>query len=143
MSKEFPIRHDITVLPADDPKQIKLGWMFFEGDVILKSKNGFYLDFLFDEIDVNDTKVRMPKGRLENLDDIKKGDMVYSTWYDEGIVAMKIEDIDSEKQTAMGKLNDCCYGNLYFNNDARGCWICGGYMWINKDAIAKFSLGTN
>jgi len=33
----FPIRQDITVLPADDPKKIRLGWVIYEevGIVIL------------------------------------------------------------------------------------------------------------
>ena len=26
----FPIRQDITVLPADDPKKLRLGWVIFE-----------------------------------------------------------------------------------------------------------------
>ena len=27
---EFPIRDDITVLPADDPKKLRLGWVIHE-----------------------------------------------------------------------------------------------------------------
>jgi len=27
---EFPIRQDITVLPADDPKKLRLGWVIYE-----------------------------------------------------------------------------------------------------------------
>ena len=27
---KFPIRQDITVLPADDPKKLRLGWMIYE-----------------------------------------------------------------------------------------------------------------
>lgn len=30
MSNELPIRQDITVLPADNPKQLKLGWIIYE-----------------------------------------------------------------------------------------------------------------
>ena len=26
----FPIRQDITVLPADDPKKLRLGWVIYE-----------------------------------------------------------------------------------------------------------------
>ena len=26
----FPIRQDITVLPADDPKKLRLGWVVYE-----------------------------------------------------------------------------------------------------------------
>jgi hypothetical protein len=26
----FPIRQDITVLPADDPKKLRLGWIIYE-----------------------------------------------------------------------------------------------------------------
>ena len=26
----FPVRQDITVLPADDPKKIRLGWVIYE-----------------------------------------------------------------------------------------------------------------
>ena len=27
---QFPIRQDITVLPADDPKKLRLGWVIYE-----------------------------------------------------------------------------------------------------------------
>jgi len=32
----FPIRQDITVLPADDPKKLRLGWVIYEevGEII-------------------------------------------------------------------------------------------------------------
>jgi len=35
----FPIRQDITVLPADDPKKLRLGWVIYEevGIVIINS----------------------------------------------------------------------------------------------------------
>lgn len=26
----FPVRQDITVLPADDPRKLKLGWVIYE-----------------------------------------------------------------------------------------------------------------
>lgn len=142
MNNEFPIRQDITVLPADAPKKIKLGFVFFEGEVILKSKKGFYLDFIYDEIEVDGTKVRMPRGRLESFDDIQEGDVVYSTWYDEEVVAMTVENINKEDHTALGKLDNNCYGNLSFDKDCRKCWTCNGYMMLNTEAIAKVSLNT-
>jgi len=27
---EFPLRKDVTVLPADDPKKLRLGWTIYE-----------------------------------------------------------------------------------------------------------------
>jgi hypothetical protein len=139
-SGEFPIRQDITILPSDDPKRLKLGWIFLEGEVVLKSQKGFYLGFLFDEIDMNGTKLKMPKGRLRNIDEIKEGDLVYSTWYDGEVVAMRVEGINLESKSALGKINDSCYGNLYFENDARKCWTCDGYMFINRDALARLNV---
>ena len=26
----YPVRQDITVLPADDPKKLRLGWVIYE-----------------------------------------------------------------------------------------------------------------
>ena len=33
----FPIRQDITVLPADDPKKLRMGWVMFQqvGTVVI------------------------------------------------------------------------------------------------------------
>lgn len=44
----FPIRQDITVLPADDPKKLRLGWVIYEevGVVIVN-------DYAVSRIDVS------------------------------------------------------------------------------------------
>lgn len=46
----FPIRQDITVLPADDPKKLRLGWVIYEevGIVIIN-------DYAVAKIDVQET----------------------------------------------------------------------------------------
>lgn len=45
----FPIRQDITVLPADDPKRLRLGWVIYEevGVVIVN-------DYSISKIEVSD-----------------------------------------------------------------------------------------
>jgi hypothetical protein len=45
----FPIRQDITVLPADDPKKLRLGWVIYEevGIVVIN-------DYAVAKIDVQD-----------------------------------------------------------------------------------------
>jgi len=41
---EFPVRQEITVLPADDPKKLRIGWYFIEcqkcGRVWMAKSNG-------------------------------------------------------------------------------------------------------
>jgi len=136
----FPIRQDIKVLPADDSKKLILDWIYFEGEVVFREKDSFKEDANYEEIDIRGKKVKLYKDRLKSFGDIKEGDVVYSTGYYDEVLAMKVESIDATKHTALGKLNDYCYGNLYFNDDARECWRCGGYMFINKEAIAKVSI---
>ena len=139
---EFPLRQDVTVLPADDGKHLLLDWVCLEGEVVLKDEDSFGEDTDLESIDVRgrSKKLEVPKSRLKNFDDLKDGDIVYSTWYDGKVVAMKVESLDPDGKSALGRLNDYCYGSLYFNDDIRECWRCGGYMFINKDAIAKFSI---
>ena len=147
MSEEIdriPIREDITVLPADNGSK-QLPFICVEGEIVLKNKDGFVSvkdsPESFEEIMVGDIATKVDKNRLKNFDDIKDGDTVYSTWYDGEIVAMEVESINMEKQTALGKLDDHCWGNLYFDDDFRKCWRCGGYMFINDKALAKIEIG--
>jgi hypothetical protein len=48
----FPIRQDITVLPADDPKKLRLGWVIYEeiGIVIIN-------DYAISKITMTDAQV--------------------------------------------------------------------------------------
>jgi len=137
----LPIRQDITVLPADDPKKMLLDWVCLEGDVVLKDGESFSEEDDFEDIKFgDDKKVRVSKSRLKNFDDLKDGDVVYSTWYDGKVVAMKVEGLNTDRQNALGRLNDYCWGHLHFNDDIRECWRCGGYTYINKYAIAKVEM---
>jgi len=43
MSFNFPIKQDITVLPADDPKKLKLGWVIYE-DITPELEKEIYLE---------------------------------------------------------------------------------------------------
>lgn len=142
---EIPIRQDITVITPDNGPR-KLPFIYAEGEVALKDKDGFVpcneknIDH-YEEIDLSDhnceNKPKVLKNRLKNFEDISDGDIVYSTWYDGSIIAMKVESLDKEKHSALGKIRDSVWGNLYFNNDFRKCWVCNGYMFINKDALSK------
>jgi len=141
---KFPIRQDITVLPADDkPKKMALGWVYLEGEVVLKDKDGFDGEAEMEDILANGKPQPFHKERLKNFEDIQNGDTVYSTWYGGETVAMKVEEMDVDevtgKQTAIGRLNDNCYGSLYFNDDLRKCWRCGGFVMISS-AINKLSV---
>jgi len=129
------------VIKDDEPKRLIEEWVCLEGEVVFKDKHFFnFDDSNFDNIVVNERKLKVYKNRLKNFEDIKEGDIVYSTWYEGEVVAMKVENIDIDKHTAMGKLSDYCYGYLYFNDDCRECWRCGGYSVINNFALAKLSL---
>ena len=48
----FPIRQDITVLPADDPKKLRLGWVIYEevGIVVIN-------DYAISRINMTDATV--------------------------------------------------------------------------------------
>ena len=141
---EIPLCLDTTVLPEVDPKRLTLfhDWVYFEGEVILRDEDYFDVknDANVEEIDVNGRMIKCFKNRLKNFEDIKEGDIIYSTWYDEEIVGMKIENIDKDKQTAIGKLSDFCHGGLCFNKDSRKCWVCSGYVMINSEAIVKLEI---
>ncbi len=140
---EIPIRQDITVLSADDPsKTMRLSFVILEGGIIAKEESVFVPyteenENHYEEIDVDGIKPKILKNRLRRFEDISDGDIVYSTYYGDEIVAMKVEQIDIEKRTALGKLNDNCWGNLSFDNYFRGCWTCSGYMFINDKCLAK------
>jgi hypothetical protein len=138
--REIPIRQNITVLPDDDGS-LKLPFIYVEGEVVMKDKNLFVSvkdsPESFEKIIVNEIETKMNKNRLKKFDDIQDGDTVYSTWYDGQAVAMKVGNIDKDEQTALGKVSDSVWGNLYFNNDFRNCWTCGGYMFINDKALAR------
>ena len=143
---EIPIRQDITVLPADDGPRT-LPFVYAEGEVVMKDKNLFVSvkdsPESFETIMVGEIETKMNKNRLKKFDDIQNGDTVYSTWYDGQVVAMKVEKLDEEKQIALGKVDDSVWGNLYFNDDFRNCWRCGGYMFINDKAIARMKFSDN
>jgi hypothetical protein len=138
---EIPIRQDITVLLADDPsKPMRLPFVILDGEIIAKEENVFVPyteenENHYEEIDVDGVKPKILKNRLKRFEDVSDGDIVYSKYYGDEIVAMKVENIDVEKRTAWGKLNDNCWGNLSFDSDFRGCWTCGGYMFINDKCL--------
>lgn len=56
----FPIRQDITVLPADDPRKLKLGWIIYEEEVGIVVVN----DYSINRIEVGHPRERVIDGRV-------------------------------------------------------------------------------
>jgi hypothetical protein len=136
---EIPVRQNITVLPSDDPEKFRLNWYVFEGDIILRDGEGFNQKEYYEEVDIGPRDISLHKDRLKIFEDIKVGDTVYCTWYDESPVAMEIQKVNEQDKTAWAKLSESCFATLSFNKDIRECWCCAGYCMINNEALAKVS----
>lgn len=136
---EFKVYSD-----PSDPSKYLLDWLCFDGGEVMLSEKDFditkdNLSQTCDEVRLEgrEKPIHLPKARLKSFDDLKNGMTVYSTWYDDSIVAMKVEGLDAIRKSAMGRLNEGAFGNLEFNSDIRGCWTCRGYTLINTSAIAR------
>jgi len=141
-TSSIPIRQDSQVVHQDKKKP---PFLFAEGDIVTKDKKLLAPCtkknlHLFEDVTIDGIDTKLNKHRLRNFEDIREGDTVFSTWYDGKPVAMKVENINPEEHTALGRLNNHCWGNLSFNDDWRKCWRCGGYSIINDYAFAKIEL---
>lgn len=138
---EFEVIMETTCIDPDK-RSVSLPFLYREGDVVLKDGKLFGAEDeeQFEEFFVDGIKAKELKSRMKKIDDLKNGDIIYSTWYDGEPVAMVVESIKNDKKTALGKIDDGCYGNLYFCNDFRKCWTCSGYMFMNLDAITKMEV---
>ena len=112
---EFPIRQDIELLPADDPKDMKLGWVIEEvcGAEVYKDAAQSTL--------------------LINYGDIQVGDEVYVCFMD-GAYRKAVVNAAGLAETEY---------NIYileFDKDSRHCWSCSSIM--NKKALETVSRMT-
>jgi len=106
------IKDEIEVIPADEPKPIKLGWTVKE----------YYGETVF--------KVNAPDAPLKNIDDLKEGDKII-VW---GSCVMEVKND--------GKLYGDSKNNMVvldFDTDDRHCWIAT--CMINKRGLANASKG--
>lgn len=112
----FPIRSELTVFPADDPNQLKLGWAVYElngGKVYLESD---------------------PKTNLSSLDSIKVGDKVLVGTLI-GTVLMTISEINGNEACAETEFS---IAPMEFGKDSRNCWTSP--ILINKKCLNKLSI---
>jgi len=113
----MPIRQDIEVLPADEPKQMKLGWTIFE-----QSGGSIYL--------AND----LSENPISTRDGIKIGDeIIVPTLF--GDIQMTVTELNDNEGTA-----DSGYtlGLLEFGIDSRNCWTSSSA--INKKCLNKLKV---
>lgn len=107
----MPERMDIKVIPADEPKQLKLGWKVYEytGTEIHRIEDGKATD-----------------QTIKEKDGLHDG-MKVEAW--NGIWTVRIDEDKNPYLDAPRTI-----GTLVFGEDDRECWVCGGL--INKRLIA-------
>jgi len=113
----MPIRQEIEILPADESKQMKLGWTIVE-----QSGGSIYL-----ANDINENPITTRDG-------IKIGDeIIVPTLF--GIVQMTVTELNGNEGTA-----DSGYtlGLLEFGTDSRNCWTSSSS--INKKCLNKLKV---
>jgi hypothetical protein len=114
----FPIRTEITVLPADEPKERTIGWAVVE-------RNGGEV-YKLDADGIN----------LTNFSDLKKGDdVLVPTLF--GYVQMKITKRSRIKKTATAE-SEGTLAWLEFSKDDRKCWTSSSSM--NKKLLKNKNL---
>lgn len=147
----FPIRSEITVIPADENKNLKLGWKCYEqkGGEIFKAsqlnlKDGEEItlkkirELVKPDMEAEKEGIFRDIGSLTNFDDIKVGDRIICGGFF-GWLLPVISEIDEKDQTAIAEDE----GNVYwleFAKDDRKCWINWGQA--NKKAIEMINFGS-
>lgn len=106
---EFKPRQDIEILPADAPKDMKIGWytQTYMGCEVYK-----------------DLETKQP---LLSYNDIQPGDVIYAAFITGGYAKVTVKD----KKT--GETDSNLY-MLDFDTDDRHCWTCGGI--VNKKLLS-------
>lgn len=121
-NKKLPARQGIEVLPADNPKQQKLGWVVRENigsEVYLWIEDG-----------------PIPY-RLKKYDDLEIGDKICLSWrstfwsYE---IKSRFEDGSLWAESSHEGHNGIGV-TLHFNKDSRHCWVAVGF--INLRGITK------
>lgn len=101
-------RKDIAILPADEPRDTKIGWTVKEYNGVPIFKSGAY--------DVY----------LNNKDDIKEGDKI--------IVNNHLMEVKTDDQGELQGHSERWLSLLEFSKDDRHCWI--STCMINKRGLA-------
>jgi hypothetical protein len=124
-TENIPVRQELEVLSADEPKQLKLGWTITEyiGPEVYK----------WDERDGKPWPFR-----LSEEESLKAGDKLCFGWEAEGWSYEVVED-------EYGVLSGISRGGntsavLRFDEDERHCWVAMGF--INLRSIRKLELKT-
>ncbi len=115
----FPIRNDITVLPADDPNRPILGWVIYEYMGHELTKEAFDLPMGKERSRAKEYEASIIRG----LDDLKVGDEVFA------YCNMPITITEVNGDTATGEQEHLLMV-LEHGKDDRNCWVAG--CMINK-----------
>ena len=145
---EFPVRQDIPVSPADDPKRLK-GRVSYLGNIIYRvSKKATSLteEEIFD-------RNKLPKFKNGNYryhktikkeDSLKVGDKVLVYKWDYKYEFATIRNIYSDHYPFCASVRENdethVYHTLLFGKDDRNCWIADGICIINTGAIKRLEV---
>lgn len=140
----FPARQDITVLPADDPNKLRLGFVIREyiGQEIYRVKkdfSGLSGEEFYDQISLVPVFPDSGKPGSEYFETIKSRDgicvgyrVVAHGWnWMQGVIVADGGDFRFESEGGM-------MGFLRFGEDDRSCWV--STCWASKAALEKMSL---
>lgn len=121
---KYPVRTELTVLPADDSRDRKLGFVVTEymGSPVYKR----YSDGTINT--ANTLKAR---------EDIQEGDELAIPWITGGYALMRAKRGEDGKLFAQG---DPHIVILCFDEDDRHCWTTGGF--INTRGLARLEIKT-
>lgn len=121
--KVFPIRQDITVLPADKGKKMKLGWKIYEyrGCEVFKPFKG-WVDKFNKSLDKDGNYGHLlEKYAIHKLEGLKEGDtVIVGTLV--GLDEATVTSIDYDKKEAMAR-NEFNWYPLEFGGDDRNAWV--------------------
>ena len=142
----FPIRQDITVLPAGDPKKLRLGFKLYEGFEIHWPADGLLLEKEMsdpnnlEEIEGSERKKYIGLSHLDKegnnefaitkFSDLKVGDEIHTC---QGL--MKITDLNEAEQTGFARQSNYLGCQLEFAKDDRECWVSNNIIMCNWDNI--------
>ena len=133
----MPVRQDISVLPADEPSRVKLGWYIYEyiGFEIYKITSEIRgIAKLHQTLDEEKTPLEV----FSRREDLCAGMEVlfkcaFSSGYGVGII---VREDDGSLIVDMGGN----IGMLDFDGDERHCWVCTGV--INKRCLDKVTISS-
>lgn len=161
----FPIRQDITVLPADDPKKLELGWKIYEGHECYKVKTQ---GLTWEQIHIREHWPKNEFGEYEfhhsadRFEDGNEGSelLTFSHWAArEGKTDYDRFDYKPEEiyhYYKLGKVkstyvyhdeinrviywSEYCYSTLIFKKDDRQCWVETNLVVCNPETVKMMNV---